>query len=114
MLKHVAENLAYSKKPTCRQGLCACYYRDVDKRGILGSAIPKWTDLIYPRPWQPTQYKAEVLGHQKGEVFINTARFLYLCIPQMGSITFKGRMLLTTTEEYHSCVFILFAINKTA
>lgn len=32
----------------------------------------------------------------------------------MGSITFKGRMLLTISEQYHSCVFILFTINKTA
>lgn len=32
----------------------------------------------------------------------------------MGSITFKVKMLLTVTEEYHNRAFILFAINKIA
>lgn len=88
--------------------------RDVDKRGILGSAIPKWTDLIYLSPWQPTQCKAAVWGQQEGEAFINTAWLLYLCIPHTGTITFDSRMLLTITKEYHSCGLGLFTINKTA
>lgn len=108
-MKHVAENLTYSRRPACWYVLCPWCYRGVHERGMVGSAI-----LIYLSPWQPTQYKAEILRHQEQEVFINIAQFLYLCIPQMGSITFKVKMLLTVTEEYCNRAFILFAINNIA